>query len=61
MQKFPHQLTLTEWRAYHECFLENIYDFIKPENSVDARDIPGGTSRRQVLVAIETAKRKLNV
>jgi argininosuccinate lyase len=61
MQKFPHQLTLTEWRAYHECFSEDIYDFIKPENSVDARDIPGGTSRRQILVAIETAKRKLNV
>ena len=61
MQKFPHQLTLTEWRAYHECFSEDIYDFLKPENSVDARDIPGGTSRRQVLVAIETAKRKLNV
>jgi len=59
--KFPHMLKLNEWRAYHECFSEDIYDFIKPENSVDARDIPGGTARRQVLAAIESAKRKLNV
>ncbi len=52
-------LTLSEWREFSPVFEEDIYDFVKIENSVARRDVVGGPSPRQCRAAIEAGKQRL--
>ena len=58
---YPHQVSLEEWKSFSESFSEDIFERIKPENSIDARNILGGTARDQITQAIKTAQGRLNV
>ena len=49
-------LTIDEFKAKSQLFENDIFEIIKPETSVDARDIPGGTSRKQVKIQIKSKK-----
>jgi argininosuccinate lyase len=57
--KFLLDLTLDEFRQFSPLFDERIYDVLKPESVVNARDVYGGTAKPQVLAAIERAGREL--
>lgn len=56
---YLHQLELTEWQKFSNKIGADIFTVIKPETCVDARDVTGGTSRKQVRTAIKAAKKKL--
>ncbi|PKR77332.1 argininosuccinate lyase [Halalkalibacillus sediminis] len=53
-------LTLDEYKKFHELFEEDIYDVLAPENVVAARNSTGGTSQQQVKLQIEKAKKMLS-
>ncbi|CAG5088597.1 Argininosuccinate lyase [Thermobacillus xylanilyticus] len=57
--KFLLDLTLDEFKQFSQLFDESIYDVLKPETVVNARDVYGGTAKPQVLAAIERAEREL--
>jgi len=57
--KFLLDLTLDEFKQFSQLFDERIYDVLKPESVVNARDVYGGTAKNQVLAAIERAEREL--
>lgn len=46
-------LTIDEFKAKSQLFENDIFEIIKPESCVDARDILGGTSRKQVKIQIK--------
>ncbi len=50
-----HQLTLDEYRQFSSEFDEDAYE-VTPEASIAARDLPGGTSPRQVEEALRQAR-----
>jgi argininosuccinate lyase len=52
------ELALEEYRAFSPLFDQGVYD-ITLESAVAARDVPGGTSPRQVERALAQAKRML--
>lgn len=58
--KYPYQLSLEEWQKFNANFAKDILNVIKPENSVDARNVIGGTARTRVKEAIKVAKGKIN-
>lgn len=47
------ELNATEWQDFHPALTEDVVDILKPEHSVDSRNIIGATSREQVKKAIE--------
>lgn len=49
-------LKISDFKLRSELFEEDIFELLKPEACVDARDIPGGTSRKQVKAAIAKIK-----
>ena len=49
-------LTLDEYKTFSDKFDEDIFDAIKPETCVNARDSYGGTSTEQVEMQIFYAK-----
>ncbi len=49
-------LTLDEFKKFSPLFEEDIFDAIKPETCVAARNSQGGTSPRQVEIQIELAR-----
>ena len=53
------ELTLEDFRAEHEAFAEDVHEVFDWEASTDARDTPGGTSRRSVEAQLEEAAKKL--
>jgi len=57
--KFLLDLTLDEFKQFSELFDERIYDVLKPETVVNARDVYGGTAKNQVLAAIGRAEQEL--
>jgi len=57
--KFLAELTLEEFRRFSPLFDETIYDVLKPENVVKARDVYGGTAPGRVAKAIEGAEGEL--
>jgi len=57
--KYLLDLTLDEFRQFSELFDERIYDVLRPESVVNARDVYGGTARPQVLAAIARAEQEL--
>ncbi len=58
-QKTLKELTLDEWQRFSPVFKEDIYDFIKIENSVNRRNITGAPSPRQTAKALVRAKKRL--
>ncbi|GIQ70005.1 argininosuccinate lyase [Xylanibacillus composti] len=57
--KYLLDLELEEFNKFSKLFEEDIYDVLKPESVVDARDVYGGTARRQVEQAVERAEAEL--
>ena len=49
-------LTLDEFKKFSPLFEEDIFDAIKPETCVAARNSQGGTSPKQVEIQIELAR-----
>jgi argininosuccinate lyase len=58
-EKYLTDLDLKEWQKFSKLFKADITKKLSPEACVDARDIIGGTSRRQVKRAIKFAQRRL--
>jgi argininosuccinate lyase len=53
------ELALEDFRAEHEAFGPDVHDVFDWEASTDARDTPGGTSRRSVERQLEDAAARL--
>ena len=51
-------LALEEYRSLSELFSQDIFE-ITVDSSIAARDVPGGTSQKRVLKAIQTARGEL--
>jgi len=51
-------LSLWEFRKFSDKIEEDIYKSITLEKSIEARNVTGGTAKRQVLKAIERAKKR---
>jgi argininosuccinate lyase len=47
------------YSAAHPAFADGVAHVFDWERSVEARDLPGGTSRRAVMAQIEEARRRL--
>jgi argininosuccinate lyase len=52
-------LTLWELRKFSSNIEEDIYDAITINNSIDKKDVIGGTAKNQVLKAIKAAKKRV--
>jgi len=52
-------LSLEEWKSLNSKFDSDIQEKISVEACVDARDILGGTSRKQVKEAIKFSEKRL--
>jgi argininosuccinate lyase len=57
--KFLLDLKLEQFKSFSDLFEADIYDVLQPERVVGARDVYGGTAKRQVAEAIERAERDL--
>lgn len=53
------QLTLDEYKQFSELFEGDIFDVLKPESVVNARNVFGGTARNQVELALANAESAL--
>jgi argininosuccinate lyase len=51
-------LSLSEFRKFNDKIENDIYDAIRLENSVEMKDVYGGTARSRVLAAIAKAKKE---
>jgi argininosuccinate lyase len=58
-KKFLLDLTLEEFHQFSSLFEEDIYEVLKPENVVNARNVYGGTATNQVQQAIERAEKAI--
>jgi argininosuccinate lyase len=47
-KKYFHELDLEEYKKFSELFEKDIFDVIRPEAMVDARNVYGGTARTQI-------------
>ncbi len=54
------ELELADFRAEHAAFADDVVDVFDWRASTDARDAPGGTSRRSVLAQLDEARRRLD-
>jgi argininosuccinate lyase len=55
-KKYFHQLSIEEYQKFSSIFEKDIFEIIKPESMVDARNSYGGTSRKQVRAQIDIIK-----
>jgi argininosuccinate lyase len=53
------ELTLEEYRSFSPLFEEDVLKLLDVRSAVDARDVPGGTSSRQVAAALKRARQRL--
>lgn len=53
--KYLLDLTLDEFKSFSELIDVDIFDVLRPETVVNARDVAGGTARKRVEVQIEQA------
>ena len=53
-------LTMEEFGSFYEGFDNLVYNFVSVENSVNARNIPGGTSKEMVLKRIEEIEKEMH-
>ncbi len=58
--KYLLDLTLEEYKQFSEIFEEDIFEILKPENVVNARNSYGGTGFEQVRAQLKLAAEKLN-
>ena len=58
--KFYHELNLAAYQRFSNLFSEDVFK-VTVDSSIDARDIPGGTSHRQVRNALSDAKQVLGM
>ena len=54
-----HELALSDYQNLSPLFEEDVYS-ITLESSITARNVPGGTSPKQVERALKKARRKVN-
>jgi argininosuccinate lyase len=60
------QLPLSDLRAEHEAFAEDVYAALDPETAIERRNLPGGPARAMVGNELQTfrlrfAERQLDV
>lgn len=60
-EKYLTDLDLKEWQKFSKLFKADITTRLSPEACVDARDIIGGTSRKQVKKAIKFSQKRLEL
>lgn len=58
--KFFHELSLAAYQRFSSLFNEDVFK-VTIDSSIDARDIPGGTSHQQVRNALSDAKQVLGM
>ncbi|MCF6139404.1 argininosuccinate lyase [Pseudalkalibacillus berkeleyi] len=58
-KKYLLDIEYAVYRGYSDLFEEDLYDVLKPENVVAARDSTGGTAQKQVRKQIELAETKI--
>lgn len=58
-KKALNELTMAEWKQFSPVFNEDIYDFIKIENSVNRRNITGAPAPQQTEIAIKKGRQRL--
>ena len=51
-------LTMEEFRLFYEGFNEDVYMCLMVENSISARNIPGGTSKEMVLKRVREIEKE---
>jgi argininosuccinate lyase len=54
------ELDLTDYKAIHPAFNEDVYQVLDFQRSVEARDTEGGTAPKAVRAQIEQAKKLLD-
>ncbi|HIE06585.1 MAG TPA: argininosuccinate lyase, partial [Desulfarculaceae bacterium] len=52
-------LTIMQWQEYSDLFSEDLFRLLAPMDAVDAKNLFGGTARKQVKVQIELVRRDL--
>jgi argininosuccinate lyase len=57
--KFLLDMSLDEYKTFSDLFEEDIYEALAPKHVVDARNVLGGTARRQVERQLAEAKERL--
>ncbi len=57
--KYLLDLQLDEFKTFSKLFEQDIYEVLKPESVVNARNVYGGTAREQVEQAIDRAEAEL--
>jgi argininosuccinate lyase len=58
--KYLLDLSMAEYHQFSNLFDDAIYEVLKPEQVVNARNVYGGTAQNQVVQAIERAQLQLN-
>lgn len=54
------ELNISEYRKFSALFEKDIYE-ITVESSIDSRDVPGGTAKRQVVKSLRLAEKELGL
>ena len=52
-------LTIMQWQEYSDLFSEDLFRLLAPMDAVDAKNLFGGTARKQVRAQIELVRRDL--
>lgn len=55
---YLHQLSLTQFKAYSPLFTEDVFNILKIENVVNARNVRGGTAKNQVENQMNMVQKK---
>ena len=53
------ELTISQWQEFSDLFTEDLFRLLAPVDAVDAKDLFGGTARKQVLAQIESVRKDL--
>jgi argininosuccinate lyase len=55
-----HELTLKELRAFSKVFAEDVFEVLSPLQMINRRLSAGGTARKNVVRAIQKAKKVIS-
>ena len=53
------ELTISQWQEFSDLFSEDLFSLLAPLDAVDAKDLCGGTARKQVLLQIDSVRKYL--
>ncbi|WP_343189979.1 argininosuccinate lyase [Buchnera aphidicola] len=58
-KKYLNQIKISVFKSYSDFFENDLYDYISIKNVLNRKNSFGGTSKKQVLHSIKTAKKKI--